>query len=65
MTKPLSTREQLARSDLGRQLPDVADQLASLSDSVSGACCYCFTGFGNYHEPTCPVKASANLQSTS
>lgn len=22
--------------------------------NVSGACCYCFTGFGGYHEPGCP-----------
>jgi len=25
-----------------------------LAHSVSGACAYCFTGFGDYHEPQCP-----------
>lgn len=27
-------------------------------DHVSGACCYCFTGFGRYHEPQCPKYMS-------
>jgi len=25
--------------------------------NVSGACCYCFTGFGRHHEPGCPMTA--------
>ncbi len=64
MTKPLSTLEQLARSDLGKQLPLVAARLADV-DNVSGACCYCFTGFGLHHEPQCPMKVNVNVRPTS
>jgi len=38
-----------------------------LAENVSGACCFCFTGFGRYHEPHCPkygVTAETDVELT-
>jgi hypothetical protein len=31
--------------------------------TVSGACCYCFTGFGDHHEATCPLYQGGQVMS--
>lgn len=40
----------------------VPEETTEDEDQVSGACCYCFTGFGAHHEPECPRYLTPEIE---